>query len=241
MPGRTGPHRGHLVAVGVVGRASWWLQAAGAQRLGPRPGRADVVDVQVEVHLPLLRARGPLRPDVVRRVLHADDPFAVGHDAVPVAPPDGPCAIYRAAHAAAGRDRRGVDPDAQGSGRRCVRLWQDLAGSTGRRGTRRTPHRAGRAVPGHASNDAPIAAARATVGTATPSHRLDIARRRSAHRPLGMAYLRQCCRSDGRTATGATRAARRPAAEPCGCPALACRPALGRRPTAANSLTYSNV
>ena len=60
------------------------LQAAGPEGERLRPCLVDVVDVQVQVHLLLLRPGRPLRREVIRGALDADDPFAVDDDAVPV-------------------------------------------------------------------------------------------------------------------------------------------------------------
>ena len=60
------------------------MELTAAERDGTLARIVDVIDVQVEVDLLLLAASRPLRRDVVRGVLDADDPFSVDHDAVPV-------------------------------------------------------------------------------------------------------------------------------------------------------------
>ena len=84
VTGRAGVDSEHLVAVRVVCGTARCLEEPADQSDGLLSCGVDVVDMKVEVDLLLLAANWPLRWDVARGVLNADDPFAIDHNAVPV-------------------------------------------------------------------------------------------------------------------------------------------------------------
>lgn len=81
---RTGTNGEHLIPVGVVGWSRCGLKLTPSELDGQPIGLLQVVHMQVDVHLLLLGAGRPIRWHVARGQLHAHDPFAVDHDAVPV-------------------------------------------------------------------------------------------------------------------------------------------------------------
>jgi len=84
MAGWAGVDSEGLVAVRIVRGSARGLKKSTAEGDRSMACLFNVVDVQVEVDLLLLAASRPLRRDVIRDALDAHDPFAGGHDAVPV-------------------------------------------------------------------------------------------------------------------------------------------------------------
>lgn len=84
---RTGVYGEHLLAVGIVGRSLRGLKSTSSELDGEPTGCLQVVHMQVDVHLLLLGTGRPIRCHMVRCKLHAHNPLAVDHDAVPALVP----------------------------------------------------------------------------------------------------------------------------------------------------------